>query len=214
MNIFVVGDVHGCFYTFRNLLQKYWDAKNDLLIQVGDLIDRGNYSPQTIKLCRELEINYRAVFLKGNHEFMAINYFNGNGFEKWYKKHGKSLLWQYQLEEQNFETDINWMKQMPLNWENEHVFISHAGISHSENFMDENDSQGILWNKTSLKKLNKVQVIGHTPHENQKPVFLQEYNTCNVDTGAYLGNCLSALKLDSKGNFIDFFSISTSSKDI
>jgi serine/threonine protein phosphatase 1 len=214
VNIFVVGDIHGCYYTFKNLLQKYWDAKNDLLIQVGDLIDRGNFSAQTIKFCRELEFNHKAVFLKGNHELMAINYFSAKGFDKWHKKYGKSLLWQYHLEELDFENDLNWLRQMPIKWENDSIFISHAGISYSENYLDENDSDGLLWNKSSIKKINKIQVIGHSPHENKKPIFIPEQNVWNVDTGAYLGNYLSALKLDDRGNFIDFFSVSTSNKDI
>lgn len=214
MNIFIVGDIHGCYYTFKNLLQKYWDDKNDLLIQVGDLIDRGNYSPQTIKLCRELEFKHNAVFLKGNHELMAINYFDGNGFEKWYTKYGKAVLWQYQLEELDFENDLNWLRKLPIKWENDSLFISHAGRSNSENYFDENNKDGLLWNKSEIKKLNKIQVIGHTPHENKKPIFLSESNTWNIDTGAYLGKFLSALKLDEKGNFIDFYSVATFSKDI
>ena len=214
MNIFIVGDIHGCYYTFKNLLQKYWDDKNDLLIQVGDLIDRGNFSAQTIKFSRDLEFKHNAVFLKGNHELMAINYFDGKGFEKWYNKYGKSVLWQYQLEELDFENDIKWLRQLPIKWENDSVFISHAGISYSENYLDENNKEGLLWNKSAIKKTNKIQVIGHTPHENKKPIFLPEFNTWNIDTGAYLGKFLSALKLDEKGNFIDFYSVPTSLKDI
>jgi serine/threonine protein phosphatase 1 len=103
---------------------------------------------------------------------------------------------------------------LPIKWENDSVFISHAGISYSENYLDENNKEGLLWNKSAIKKINKIQVIGHTPHENKKPIFLPEFDTWNIDTGAYLGKFLSALKLDEKGNFIDFYSVPTSLKDI
>lgn len=214
MNLFIVGDIHGCFYTFKNLLQRYWDDKNDLLIQVGDLIDRGNHTPQTIDYCKELQEKNQAVFLKGNHEFMAIKHVVGQGHEKWYNKYGKNVLWQYHFENKDFKNDVAWMQQLPLFWENEYLFISHAGRSFSDNYLVEDDPQSILWNKTPIKKLFKTQVIGHTPHQNKKPVFYSESNTWNVDTGAYLGNYLSALKLDEKGNFIDFYSVATVNKDI
>jgi len=214
VNLFIVGDIHGCYYTFKTLLQRYWVEKNDLLIQVGDLIDRGNHTPQTINYCKELQQKHQAVFLKGNHEYMAIKHIYGMGHEKWYNKYGKTVLWQYHLESLDFKTDSEWMQRLPLFWENDYLFISHAGRSLSEKYMDEEDPQSILWNKSELKKLLKTQVIGHTPHQNKKPIFYPETNTWNVDTGAYLGNCLSALKLDEKGNFIDYYSVATLSKDI
>ena len=62
MNLFIVGDIHGCYYTFKSLLQRYWDEKNEVLIQVGDLIDRGNHTPQTIMYCKELQQKHKAVF--------------------------------------------------------------------------------------------------------------------------------------------------------
>lgn len=31
MNYFIIGDVHGCYYTFKNLLNKYWDKENEMV---------------------------------------------------------------------------------------------------------------------------------------------------------------------------------------
>lgn len=213
MNLFVIGDIHGCYNSFKSLLN-YWDKDTDLLIQVGDIIDRGNHNPQTIKLCRELQKNHGAIFLKGNHELMAIRHYEGVEIEKWYNKFGKSVYWQYEMEERDLKGDLNWIKELPTNWENEHVFVSHAGISHSLFCMDENHAEGLLWNKGVIKKLTKTQVIGHTPHKNRKPLFMEESNCWNVDTGAYLGNNLSAIKLSEKGELIDMFSVKTLSADI
>ena len=49
MNLFIVGDIHGCYYTFKTLLQRYWDEKNDVLIQVGDLIENLNTVKEFLK---------------------------------------------------------------------------------------------------------------------------------------------------------------------
>ena len=45
-NIYVVGDVHGCFHTLQNLLTRL--PKDAELIFVGDLCDKGNFSKDVI----------------------------------------------------------------------------------------------------------------------------------------------------------------------
>ncbi len=41
-NIWVVGDLHGCYTNLMNKLDTIgFDNKKDLLISVGDLVDRG-----------------------------------------------------------------------------------------------------------------------------------------------------------------------------
>ena len=90
MNLFIIGDIHGCYNSFKSLLTN-WNKETDLLIQLGDLIDRGNNNPQTIKLCRELQEKNGAIFLKGNHELMAIRHYDGIETEKWYNKFCKAV---------------------------------------------------------------------------------------------------------------------------
>jgi hypothetical protein len=34
MNYLVIGDVHGCYYTFNNLITKHWNKENEVLIQL------------------------------------------------------------------------------------------------------------------------------------------------------------------------------------
>ncbi|MFL5753614.1 MAG: metallophosphoesterase family protein [Bacteroidia bacterium] len=212
MNLFVIGDIHGCFKTFKTLLDQ-WDKSSELLIQLGDLIDRGNSSPQTVKLARELQSKYsNTVFLKGNHEILAIQNYN-NTKSKWYDMYGKKVMWQYQLEERDFEKDVQWFGTLPLYWENEHVFISHAGVSNSENWKDENDPKGILWNRTPLKNIGKLQVIGHTPQK-KGPVYDPLSNHWNIDSGAYLGKKLSGIKLKPGGELIEVISVPTLRADL
>jgi serine/threonine protein phosphatase 1 len=44
MNFSVIAHVYGCLYTLRELLT-HWQPTEELLVQLGDLVDRGNYSP-------------------------------------------------------------------------------------------------------------------------------------------------------------------------
>ena len=55
MNFFAIGDIHGCFSQLTSLHKNIFtfekfDPKNDLLIYLGDYIDRGKYSKEVIKL--------------------------------------------------------------------------------------------------------------------------------------------------------------------
>jgi serine/threonine protein phosphatase 1 len=212
MNLFIIGDIHGCFKTFKTLLS-HWNKENELLIQLGDLIDRGNYSPQTVKLARELKTNYsNTIFLKGNHEILAVQNYKDLK-SKWYEMYGKTVLWQYHLEERSFAGDVEWFSSLPNYWENDAVFVSHAGVSNSENWKDENDPKGLLWNRSPLKNIGKLQVIGHTPQK-KGPVYQNESHSWNIDTGAYLGKKLTGIKLTEQGELIEIISETTSGSDI
>ena len=58
-DIYIIGDVHGCFYTLEKLLSKL--NKNSEIIFVGDLCDRGFYSKEVIELI--IENNYKSMEL-------------------------------------------------------------------------------------------------------------------------------------------------------
>lgn len=69
-HIWLSGDIHGCLEQLR---RKLWhcrfDPWRDLLISVGDVIDRG---PQSLRCLQLLEQHWvRAV--RGNHEQMAMD---------------------------------------------------------------------------------------------------------------------------------------------
>jgi serine/threonine protein phosphatase 1 len=213
LDLFVVGDVHGCYKTFRNLLT-HWNRDTEQLIQLGDLLDRGNNNPQTIKLCRELQVKHGAVFLKGNHEQLALEYFKDAKQDHWLNKYGRKVLWQYTLEGRDFTEDILWISSFPLSWENERVFISHAGISTSPYCMDEKHPDGLLWNRSGIKNIGKLQVYGHTPIRSGTPEYDPESYSWNIDTGAYRGKKLSALRISPEGKVTEVVSVPTVREDI
>jgi bis(5'-nucleosyl)-tetraphosphatase (symmetrical) len=67
----VVGDVHGCIDEFEELLQ-IMDYKQgrDLLVSLGDLLDRG---PEPVA-CVALAMRLGAQLVKGNHEEKALRW--------------------------------------------------------------------------------------------------------------------------------------------
>ena len=63
----VIGDVHGCYYTLKELVDKIKKKyPNIKIFCVGDLVDRGNNSFEVI----EFVVAEKIQCVIGNHDFM------------------------------------------------------------------------------------------------------------------------------------------------
>ncbi len=74
MSTYVVGDIQGCYKPLRALLKKVrFSVSTDTLWCVGDLINRGPHSLDTLRFLQDLVS--AAVIVLGNHDlhFIAIN---------------------------------------------------------------------------------------------------------------------------------------------
>ena len=85
MNIFAIGDIHGCLNELTLLHKKIlthdkFNAKEDLLVYLGDYIDRGLNSKHVIdQIIKIKNTQIKTVMLMGNHEEMMIDFlFNKN----------------------------------------------------------------------------------------------------------------------------------------
>ena len=68
----VIGDIHGCVNTLELLVRRIKEVYGDIdIYATGDLIDRGNNSPQAIDFVIENEIHP----VLGNHDRMFFAYF-------------------------------------------------------------------------------------------------------------------------------------------
>ena len=72
--VFAIGDIHGCYKTLKTLLfDEIKITKDDELIFLGDLIDRGLKSKKVLKLILRLKRNgFKVSCLMGNHEIMLL----------------------------------------------------------------------------------------------------------------------------------------------
>src|SRR5437763_11525154 len=68
--LIAIGDVHGCHLEFAELLAKLALTKDDRLILLGDLVNRGPDSCKVIDLARQ----HGALSLLGNHELRLLKY--------------------------------------------------------------------------------------------------------------------------------------------
>jgi serine/threonine protein phosphatase 1 len=213
VNYFIIGDLHGCYYTLLEIL-KYWNSEKENLIFVGDLIDRGNFSSLVVNHCFELSKNKKCHFLKGNHEFEFIEFYETGQNDNWLNQCGQKTLDNFKLNNINLQEVVNWFKNMPLKFETNHFIITHAGITETDTPFDENNDDGVLWNRKELKNVGKVQIHGHTPLMKKEPVFNEISNSWNIDTGAYYGFGMTGLKIDREGKITSTIIIETNRKDI
>lgn len=216
MNFFVIADIHGCLHTFRELLT-HWRSAEELLVQLGDLVDRGNHSPETVELCRQLSQDFptQTVFLQGNHDWGMAEHLGPNGpYKSWLNWGGRGTLLQYQRHREWLAPHAAWLAARPLFWENEHVLFSHAGVTNVPDPFDPDNSDGVLWCRRPLRNTGQRQVVGHTPTRNGLPRFDPAANAYYLDTGAVFGYCLTALRLGETGELLETIAIPTHSEDI
>ena len=78
-NVWVVGDVHGFCETFTKLIEKLNIGKEDYVVVLGDLIDRG---PNSFGVVQTVRNSPRIFSVKGNHEAMMADHFTLDNLEK------------------------------------------------------------------------------------------------------------------------------------
>eukprot|EP00732_Lithocolla_globosa_P005696 Lithocolla_globosa_v1_NODE_6081_length_1139_cov_5.972325.p1 type:complete len:308 gc:universal NODE_6081_length_1139_cov_5.972325:52-975(+) len=92
----VVGDVHGQFYDVLEMFKVggYWPDTNYLFL--GDFVDRGYHSVETISLLSLLKLRYphRITLIRGNHESRAVTQVYGF-YVECMRKYGNVNVWKY-----------------------------------------------------------------------------------------------------------------------
>ena len=111
--IYLIGDVHGCYDTLLKLVEQL--PKNAKLVFCGDLIDRGPKSREVIAYIRNN--NHKMVL--GNHEKLMIEsgglVIDPRDFQEtdWGYNGGRETLSSYH-ETDSLHADIDWLKTQPL----------------------------------------------------------------------------------------------------
>lgn len=214
MTFFIIGDVHGCFYTLEKILQ-HWNTEEEYLIFVGDLIDRGNYSSKVLRKCMALQKDHKnCIVLKGNHEYEFIEHYDKGGNPNWVRQCGEKTLEDFNRNNLDYQEIRNWFASLPLKHETENILITHAGITETEDPYFEDSEDSVLWTRKELKNMNKLQVHGHTPLKEKTPLFNNVSNSVNIDTGAVYGYGLTGLKVSDTASITNIINIETDERDI
>jgi serine/threonine protein phosphatase 1 len=98
--VIAIGDVHGSAAALDALLRVVAPASDELVITLGDYVDRGLDSAGVIERLIRLSATCRLVPLRGNHEEMMMDARRGPEFlEFWKRLGGDSTIISYAPEE-------------------------------------------------------------------------------------------------------------------
>lgn len=201
--IFAIGDIHGCAYELRALLNLLPLSPESTVVFLGDYIDRGPHSRDVVDTILELQSYCNVVTLMGNHESMFLDFLDDPGSERaglFICNGGSATLASYADDCGNYDfpaEHLRFFRELRLSYEDEHHFFVHAGVPDvplSE--IDERvHKKKMLWIRGAFLKSeypwSKVVVHGHTP---VTQVDIRP-NRINVDTGCVFMRHLSAIAL-------------------
>ncbi|WP_130835220.1 metallophosphoesterase [[Erwinia] mediterraneensis] len=202
-HIWIVGDLHGCRSQLDALMQRHnFDKQQDLLVAVGDLIDRGPDSPGCLQLLEEPW--FRSV--RGNHEEMALDALAGQESMLWAMNGGE---WFWQLRGASLVSARHALKrcqEMPLiihlQLSDRIVVVAHADYPSDHYAWGQDvDWREVVWNRARLNRYQRGDresitgadafYFGHTPLQQPLDVANLHY----IDTGAVFGNRLTMVQV-------------------
>lgn len=222
--IFTIGDIHGCsseLVFLLNYLEIYegLSKKEDLVVFLGDYIDRGPNSKKVIDFLIGFKQEYpNTRYLKGNHEDSMLMFFGcegsfesdresicagylhpANGGLEFCKSYGIDLN---SIDLQGSTINLYLLPDSHRNFFlgldhgliiDDLVFV-HAGVLPNIP-LEQQKKEDLLWIRDQFigKKhgLEKTIIFGHTPF---KEVFKVE-KQIGLDTGLVFGNKLSCLEV-------------------
>lgn len=137
MAIYVVGDIQGCYDPLRRLLDHIsFDPAQDRLWCVGDMVNRGPQSLETLRFLKGLGSAFNGVL--GNHDLHLLALASGA-----FTSSKKNTL-QAVLNAPDCMELCDWVRQLPLAYKEEtlalgstkKVLLVHAGLAPGWTFRD------------------------------------------------------------------------------
>lgn len=201
--IYVIGDIHGCRAELEDLLNRLNLGAHDMVVFVGDLINRGPDSSGVLAIARDLPGSYA---LLGNHELRLLKY---------HESGDPSVLKDYDWETvpQLNEADWRYLRdlRLTLHFPGLQTVVAHGGFLPKKPW-DEQPAEVV----TQLQVINRKSgkwgkraevshgvtwmkfwqgppyvVCGHTP---RRKVVRTKWSIC-IDTGCVYGGKLTAYEL-------------------
>ncbi|WP_148788516.1 metallophosphoesterase [Campylobacter concisus] len=213
--IYIIGDVHGCFNTLLELIKQFPKKEKSQICFVGDVVDRGLFSCDVVELI--IQNGYKMVM--GNHERRLLNnqleflsnkvpfdrsWFFGNGGEATYRSYlGQSTEFK--------QRHVDFLESRPVYLEfkdyktqnGEHLVVSHSAVGNmwelrNDKYASEEFRRHLLSGRGDELQVSGIfNVYGHTPVREVK--FYK--NSADIDTGCVFNEVgydkLSALEFPS-----------------
>ena len=222
LRIYAIGDIHGRLDLLNELLARISSdialrpTARPLYVFLGDYIDRGSASRETIDRLIEHGKTHESVFLKGNHELIAIKCLSDRGlFDQWLRLGGLETLVSYGVPAETLangkqiaelqsafhgalpQAHFRFFRDLKNSFECGDFFFAHAGVKPNVELSRQKEND-LLWIRgeflTSKDDFGKIIVHGHTP---TREIEVGP-NRINIDTGAFATGRLSCLVLEGE----------------
>ena len=221
--VIAVSDIHGNLPFFQALMDQIRLSPEDILVLVGDMLEKGQDSLALLRHLMELPRTHTVYPLCGNcdglvHRFFETDELDEHFFSVYLPQHPESTLRQMareggfeQLEDlprlredlrRAFPRERAWLASLPTILETEHLVFVHGGIPSLER-MEELDRWRCMKNDDFLgqgRSFPKWVIVGHWPVTlydpnipSAAPILLRDRKIASID-----GGCV--LKLDGQLN--------------
>jgi serine/threonine protein phosphatase 1 len=220
LRVYAVGDIHGRFDLLNKLLARIdtdialRPTVRPVYVFLGDYIDRGSSSRETIDRLIEHGETHESVFLKGNHELIAIKCLSDPSlFDQWMRLGGLETLKSYgaapatlangkQIVELQAafhnalpQAHFRFFRDLRSSFACGDFFFAHAGVKPKVDLSRQKQSD-LLWIRGEFLSSNddfgKIIVHGHTPNSEIEV----GPNRINIDTGAFATGRLTCLVIE------------------
>jgi serine/threonine protein phosphatase 1 len=204
MRTLAIGDMHGCLRALDTLLQQVALQPDDVVITLGDYVDRGPDSRGVLDRLLSLRDHCRWIHLKGNHDLMMLAaHDDAEEFSEWVKSGGKQTLQSYAAPQEwpSFVDAVpaeHWRllgeECVPFYETKSHFFV-HANV-YPDVPLSEQPDYMLYWEKLepavwSPHESGKTMICGHSSQRSGRPLTLE--NAICIDTRVYDEGWLTCL---------------------
>lgn len=195
-----IGDIHGCYAALDKLLSMIDMQREDRLVVLGDVVDRGPQSRSVVERLLQLRDSCQLLPILGNHEQMLLDAVNGKAtLQDWLTYGGGETLDSYGkgaslsvLPDEHIEFLRSWADYR----ETPGFFFAHGNYLADVKLSDQ-PWDWLRWE--SLRDLlptchlsGKTAILGHTSNK-QGEILNLGYLVC-IDTYCHGGGWLTALE--------------------
>ena len=196
-----IGDIHGCSEALSALVNVIDPQADDLVITLGDYIDRGPNSHGVLELMLDLDQRCELVPLIGNHEIMMLSSFaneDDSQLDFWLHCGGEETMASYGgLDAQVPLSHMQFLERCRRFYETPEHFFAHANYEPALP-LEETPDHILFWQHLSSSPLahdsGKTAIVGHTPQVTGE--ILDGGHVICIDTFCFGSGWLTALEID------------------